>query len=339
MAEGETRYLERLNDLKEGASELRRRLEEIDEKVDEISRRINILPDRIKKIRERGYKALTHLEEAGEALLERWREAEPDIERRIRDESTRLRVALDSLDGEISSLGLRDIRIPSQLDALERRLDDLRLRFELEDWVASSLQGFETELDSVEEDLEIAESTLDLVAQASFRWMEGEVPIYAVRGKDMERDQRGILTLTSNRLLFESEREIVLKRVLFIATEKKRVREVVVDQPIGAVERVMKGRVGLLAGYGLYITFKPEVGLPEMKVDVRGHEADRFIRFYNYIVSGRAEEELAPRRGEPETKPGPILCPVCGAPYTDEIYRGQTSVRCKYCGAVIPLPR
>ncbi|MCJ7760032.1 hypothetical protein MUP59_02680, partial [Candidatus Bathyarchaeota archaeon] len=123
-------------------------------------------------------------------------------------------------------------------------------------------------------------------------------------------------------------------------TQKKKVRETMVDKPVGMVGEVTKGRVGILAGQGLYITFKPESGLQEMKLDTKGNDTDLFLRFHNFISSGQADQELASL--EPEIKAEktlPSICPRCGAPYTGEIFRGQTSIQCRYCGTTIPVPR
>jgi hypothetical protein len=186
----------------------------------------------------------------------------------------------------------------------------------------------------------MAESTVTLVSQASFPWMERETPIIATKVKDLNNNLDGILTLTNLRFILEHEKEIVLKKRLFIVTEKKNVREVALQKPIGMVTRLTKGKVGLLKGSGLFVEFAPESGIPEMKFDTKGHEADWMAQRYNYIISGQADEELVTVTPEstPEQKaPQLVACHVCSAPYKEQIYRGQTSVTCQYCGAVIAL--
>lgn len=71
---------------------------------------------------------------------------------------------------------------------------------------------------------------------------------------------------------------MVLKKTWFIATQKKKVRETTVDKPIGMIDTLVKGRVGILAGQGLYIIFKPSSGQQELKLDTKGDAcADRFL--------------------------------------------------------------
>jgi hypothetical protein len=162
-----------------------------------------------------------------------------------------------------------------------------------------------------------------------------------VPAKDLKNDLHGFLTLTNQRFLYEVEKEVVLKKRLFIATEKKKVRETVVDKPIGTVDNITKGRVGLLAGQGLYIKLKPQTGVPELKLDTSGEDADLVMRFNGFISSGDADRELVSAQAiniEKE-EPVPVLCPRCGAPYIDEIFRGQTSVQCRYCSTSISIQR
>jgi hypothetical protein len=77
-----------------------------------------------------------------------------------------------------------------------------------------------------------------------------------------------------------------------------------------------------------------------MKFDTKGHEADWLTQGYNQIVSGQIEEELtstSPESTPEQETPQLVACQICGAPYDEMIYRGQTSVNCKYCGAAIAL--
>jgi DNA-directed RNA polymerase subunit RPC12/RpoP len=153
----------------------------------------------------------------------------------------------------------------------------------------------------------------------------------------MNEKTEGVLTLTNQRIIFESEKEIVLKKTFFIATEKKKERTTVLERPIGSVSKIIRGRVGLLAGAGLFIDFKQ--GDPQLKLDTKSEEADRIIRFHSLITSGQIDEELKKVKPveQKNVEKRVISCPKCGAPYTDEIYRGQLTIQCKYCGTAISV--
>jgi len=98
--------------------------------------------------------------------------------------------------------------------------------------------------------------------------------------------------------------------------------------------------VGFFKGSGLFVEFASESGIPEMKFDTSGQDAEWIAESYSYIVSGRADEELAavtPEATADQETPQLVVCPVCGAPYREKIYQGQTSVNCKYCGTAVSL--
>lgn len=110
------------------------------------------------------------------------------------------------------------------------------------------------------------------------------------------------------------------------------------EQPIGALQEISKGRVGLIAWTGVYIRFKPSVGLEETPFDVKDWEADVITRFFQYIMGGESDRDIAAIKGV-TAKEAPTIqvvrCPHCGGPYTKEICKGQTSVQCEYCGTSI----
>jgi DNA-directed RNA polymerase subunit RPC12/RpoP len=194
---------------------------------------------------------------------------------------------------------------------------------------------------AVDRDLKIAETTVGLFSQAAFPMKQGESPVLAIEGKLMEGEKcHGTLYFTNQRFLFEGQKEVVLEKKLFIVTKKRIDRSVMFEQPVGAVQDITKGRVGLLAGAGVYVTFRSEVGLPVTPFDVRGWEADVITRFYKYITGGEAERDIAGAHGgAPPSAPTIRLvrCPACGAPHSGEIYQGQTSVKCEYCGSAVAV--
>jgi DNA-directed RNA polymerase subunit RPC12/RpoP len=306
------------------------------------------LPARLSKVRSQGYECMSYLEKSQDLLTTKWAESGPlikqgflDSVQPLRGEVGRLRSEINRLRSEIEygSLG----RVRSSASSLSLEVSSLKARTSSETSKFSiSLNEFKSSVSALDRDLRIAETTMGWVSQASFPWKEGESPVLALKAKIMTGDKNeGTLFLTNQRFIFEGTKEVVLKRVLFIATKKKTVRTVLVDQPIGIIQEVSKGRVGLLAWAGVYVRFKPASGLEEIPFDVKGEEVDMTTKFFNYIISGEADVDIATVRGvAPKIAPPTVKvlrCPTCGAPYTREVYRGQTSLQCEYCGSVIPV--
>ena len=306
------------------------------------------LPARLSKVRNQGYESMSYLEKNQDLLTTKWAESGPlikqgflDSVQPLRGEVSRLRSEINTLRSEIEygSLG----RVRSSASGLSSAVSSLQARTMSETSKFSiSLKEFKSSVSALNRDLRIAETTMRWVSQASFSWKEGESPVLALKAKIMTGDKnKGTLFLTNHRFIFEGTKEVVLKRTLFIATKKKTVRTVLVDQPIGIIQEISKGRVGLLAWAGVYVHFKPDSRLEEIPFDVKSEEVDIITKFFNYIISGEADVEIATVRGATPKIAAPTVkvlkCPNCGAPYTREIYRGQTSVQCEYCQSVIPV--
>jgi transcriptional regulator NrdR family protein len=334
-------YNQRVNRLNSEIGVLNQKLNSVPQRIERVNERIQGLSTRTARIRENNYRTLTHLETEQASLYEAWTNLSPELS------------STASLQGETLQSQLQDLQLTlthrhrstnydlGSFRDIDSRLSVLRLNISgLQGTVTNRLRPLENRLKNIDKDLLKAENTVSLLANSSFPWEIDETPIIAVKVKDLDNDLDGFITLTNLRFILEHKKEIILKKRLFIVTEKKVIREVAVEKPIGMVTRLVRGKVGFFKGAGLFVDFAPESGLQEMKFDTTGQDADWVTQSYNAISSGKVEEELASTTAtgdKGEKEPLLVTCHICGAPYTEKIYRGQTSVNCKYCGAVVAL--
>ncbi len=309
--------------------------------LENLDDRIQSLQSRIAQVRQGNYRVLTHLEKDQASLSKEWMELSQELRKTTSLKGEIVRTRIQGLQQAINDkFGSTDYD-PSNLRDIESGIPELRLSLsQMQNTAVSVLSPLENRFESIDKDLCKAESTVLITSQASFPWEEGESPIVAAKVKDLNNDLEGFLILTSRRFVFESEKEIALKKVLFVVTEKKTMREVVVQKPIGMVSRLVHGKVGLFKGSGFFVEFASESRIPEMKFDTSGQDVEWIVESYNYVISGRADEELAavtPVATADQDKLKLAVCPFCSAPYREKIYRGQTSVSCKYCGATIAI--
>ncbi|MEM2995603.1 MAG: hypothetical protein QXI91_06295 [Candidatus Bathyarchaeia archaeon] len=322
-------------------------ISDVERKLALIEGAMGSLPSRLATVRGRGYAAMGYLEKSIELLTTKWKDSAPILKQAFLNNVQPLTTQIRMLETEARRLRTEIDRgnvIYSQ--SLAARLlveaSSLRARAVSEaSKVNASLNELMASITAIDRDLKIAEKTVQLFSQASFPLKQEECPILAVEGKIMVGEKsEGTLYFTNQRFIFEGKREVVLEKKLFIATKKKVERVVLVEQPIGALQEISKGRVGLVAWTGVYIRFKPERGLAETPFDVKDWEADVITRFFNYIIGGEADRDIATIRGV-TAKEAPAIqivrCLNCGAPYTREIYKGQTTVQCEYCGASIQI--
>jgi hypothetical protein len=328
------------------ASRLSAEMAAIDQQVNSLILRlegveghIQGLAGRIARLRQGNFRAMAHLEPAHVALAGEWARVSPQLRTTANLRGDLVRTRVHDLQQALTyRLGLSDYNLSSLLE-VEAGLPELRSTLaDLRSSVAVTLSPIEQQYAALDHDVTRAEATLSLLEGASFPWEAGETPILAIRAKDLQRDLDGVLALTNRRFIFEQEREVVVKKTLFVVTEKKTVREVAVQKPIGMVTALTEGKVGFFKGGGLFVAFAAEAGIPEMKFDTTDQDAAWATKTYRFILSGQADRELvaAAPTAEPRA-PQLVVCPVCGAPYKRKIYRGETSVQCEYCGATVSV--
>ena len=338
-------YNERLNRLSATISIISQQVNNESARVKNLESQIQSLPGRITRIRQGNYRLLTNLETDQAALSQDWITISPGLQMTTNLKSETARSQIQNLQKTLTYKAGSGVYNIGNLQEIEYGIPELRSTLaEMQGSITSALSPLEQKFESIDQDLSRAESTLSNLEGASFQWEESETPILAIRAKDLNSDTDGIITLTNLKFVFEHLKEVVLKKTLFVVTEKKTVREVKVQKPIGMVTDLVQGRVGFLKGAGLFVKFAPGSGVPEMKFDTTGEDAEWITKTYSQIISGQVDKELAasaPAAAEKaqaeKEKSRLVTCPVCGAPYTEKAYRGQTSVNCKYCGALVSL--
>ena len=327
---------------------LETRIEEIDREsgnmvaeLGKLGSSIVELSGRIEDIRRRGYIFRSWLEKDAKKLEEMWRKEEESVKKLMNDLSKlsdRAREILDRLRRRMRSIDVTvgNIRINflgfyrSEIEDLEESLREHKSQAQ------DYLGRYGGKLGRTRDALNRIEKTLKIIEEASFNLKEGENIVEAFRATLMGDGKKGgYIHFTDSRFLFEEEKEIVLKKVLFIATKKKKVREVLFETPIGYIKGVTKGRVGLLEWTGIYVNLKEG---RELVFDVSGNDADRIIEVFEYIESGEVDRDRV--KGAVEVKPIVKLeCPYCGAPITRKPERGEVAIKCEYCGKLIPIEK
>jgi DNA-directed RNA polymerase subunit RPC12/RpoP len=335
---GQNLYQQKLNGMLNDLNSLKLQLSEAETKVYRVDETISKLPARISSVRQMNYQIQTNFEGDQLKAAERWATIGPAIKSEVSSKVATLKSDLSSLERDLGARRMSTSYDLSGLAGLDVRINTVRvLVYDFGARINGEMAQLESILNPLEQGIMTAEEVVKLTSAASFQWKAGETPVVASHAKDMNEKTDGVLTLTNQRIIYESEKEIVLKKTFFIATEKKKERITILERPIGSVSKIIRGRVGLLAGAGLFIDFKQ--GDPQLKLDTKGEEADRIIRFHSLITSGQIDEELSKVKPveQKNVEKRVISCPKCGAPYTDEIYRGQLTVQCKYCSTAISV--
>lgn len=301
-------------------------------RVNQLDENINGISTRVQNIRSNKYHSQKSLENMSETLSETWKTASPSIESYGLEQGNLISQRQRDLETNLNrSNSLSELeRFASQLSTIDHEV------INIENIIQGQLDEYQNQYHVIDSELKIVEETISNLSNTSINWKNNEHPVLAVKTHDLTNDRHGVLTLSNKRILFEEVKEEVIRKKFLFTTEKKTTRDLILDQPVGSIDEIEKGRVGFFKGAGLYLKFKPQTGLNELKIDTNGNDDDKIIRFYNYVISGEAEKELEPIQ-ENIDQNVPVSCPNCSAPYGEEILKGQTSVKCIYCSTVIML--
>jgi len=347
MQQQKNSLYQRLQSVDSDLSAASRAITEAESKVASVDAAMGALPSRLSSIRGRGYAAMGHLDKTIELLTKKWADAAPLVKQSLANSLQPIIPQINNLRADMSG-AKTEIEMSmfgpaqSHISRLAMDASSIKSRATSEaSRVTAPVAEVISSLGAVDRDLKIGETTLGLFSQAGFPMKQEESPVLAIEGKNLGQEKvNGTLYFTNQRFVFEGKKEVVLEKKLFIVTKKRVDKVVMVEQPIGALSEISKGRVGLIAGLGVYVKFRPEIGLQDAVYDVKGWEADVITRFYSYIIGGEADRDIMATKGvTPSQAPAIKLtrCPYCGAPQSGEIYKGQTTIKCEYCGSQVAL--
>ncbi len=309
----------------------------------DIDAKVNTLPANIANIRSRGYVFKSYLEQKAKTLADQWQELHPRLETSVQSQSQQFRYQAN----QVQAAHDRRQRAPAELSALESQINAAQ----------SNLQGMygplSENVQQTQKQLDDIAWTLQQAEQASFGFVATEAPVEAVSAGWKKRDEKdevgGVLYLTDQRLVFEQKEEVATKKVLFVATAKKKVQALRWEVPVANIATAVGSHRGFMNKDDfLTVTCAPGAGLktPEgatfstADIHLKGETGDAWQGFVNRVKSGDvAKERTVPvdEKAAAAVANAPTKCGTCGATITQTILRGQTEITCQYCGSVIRL--
>jgi predicted nucleic acid-binding Zn-ribbon protein len=326
------------------------RMTDIRDRVEDLGTSVNGMDRRIKSLRERGYAFEKDLEETAADFQKEWARIGPKIEAQISKEVIGLERSLRPLETQITGLAgesgapaalrPRVSRLKSQVETLEGRIEAV------EGSIRGTYDQFSSDFQKIKYHLTKLEWMLTELSEASFELLATESGIMAVKavwaknGKQTRDDPEGVLYLTDQRILFEQKEKVTTKKILFVATEKKLVQELLWQAPVALIEQTKTRKEGFL-NKDDYIELHFGSGAPDdilhLHIWQRGDEWKALLKRAKAkeFDGGRAIpiDEAAAEK----VKGAPTKCPSCGGAINQVVLRGMESMTCEYCGDVIRL--
>lgn len=307
---------------------------------------IHALDERLKKLRQRGYVFDSTLEDRISDVQQRWRQTAPRIQREITNQTRHLQNQVAKLKSRMAQLRRYSTPPMSQIKSLAADVDDVETEIESAQRAIDSLyEALSSEARALENQIYQVEWLFEQLDTAKFTLMESEAPVAACKAiwaRDGEEEQKGdpagILYLTDQRLFFERKEKVATKKVLFIATEKKLVHELLLEAPIALIERAEAEDKGF-AGKDDYIILHFASGAPHAQLAFHIWGSNKqWVSLIRRIQQDDLDRTVpVDAEAEEKVRNAPSQCPSCGATLDQVILRGQDTLTCEYCGYVIRL--
>jgi predicted nucleic acid-binding Zn-ribbon protein len=318
--------------------------------VEDLQTKVNGAAQRIAALRQKGYVFEKNLESQAASLAQQWNALHPSINQQINSQAMNLQASIRPLETQMSQLAVAARNPMAARPLLSTIQSQVRM---LEDKVSAAektIDGmynqFENQVSQASHHLDEVDSMLTNLAEACFQLLPTEAGIAAVKavwcksGKEQKDDPEGVLYLTDQRLLFEQKEEVATKKVLFIATEKQKVQVLAWEVPTAVLDKVSTSKQGLMKNEDhIEIRFQPGASLDMAHLHI-WQDSEAWQALLNRAKAKEFDNDRAVAVDQTvveKVKAAPTQCPSCGAILNAVVLRGQDSIKCDYCGAVIRL--
>jgi hypothetical protein len=314
----------------------------VQDDLDEIRSTLTLLPTEMETLRSRGYVFRSFLEQKVQVLASQWEEASKEASREIVRRTRELQREADEAENALQrAMGGGTVpisRAESAVEALEFKVAGAQSA------VRAMYDTLQQNVNQTKAQIEEIKWLLEELEQASFRLHPAEDPVAVCKAQYMETKKdgpKGLLYLTDERLIFEQKEKKATKKVLFIATEKETVQDVIFSVPIGQVERVETSQKGFLGRKEIMeLVFAPEADLSGALIRLRGTDNEAWAGLIGRVQSGEIVKERSRPKEEAvleAVQNVPTTCPTCGAAIEVAVVRGMRQITCEYCGSVIRI--
>jgi hypothetical protein len=318
--------------------------------VEDLQSNVFGLSQRLASLRTRGYIFEKELENQAQSLAKSWTLLSSNLQSQINIQSTILQNSLRPIELQMQQLINASgnpatthrllVSIQPSLQVLEDKVSATEKTISgMYDQFANQLTQFTRHLDGLEFlVMQLGEATFQL------RPTEGGInaikAVWCKTGKEQKEDPEGVLYLTDQRILFEQKQEVTTKKVLFVATEKKKIQQLQIDCPAALVEKVETSKQGLLKNED-HIEIRFASGAPlEVTHFHIWQDGAIWQQLLNRVKSKDFDKDRVVAIGQAEmekVKSVPSRCPGCGANINQVVLRGMDTIKCEYCGYIIRL--
>lgn len=254
--------------------------------------------DLLEGARREGFVYQNDLEEIAYNAMDQWQGIKQELSVSVPQQAQSFQRKLLPLGGQLGklnrTLGNPTSAAPLLRDAASRVNTFSNELNQLESSLENKFADIRMQTTQITSRLNLIHWSLDQLSQAKFRLQEPENLIHAVQARwDQEgnQDPEGILYLSNKRIIFERKEKVATKKVLFIATAKELVQEVLIDQKLESCNNEKAIRKGLFGNQDFVeITFSDPI-LKDVSFHINGQDCKLWTTWIQKAKSGEIEKE------------------------------------------------
>jgi len=335
----------KINTLQDGV-----RLTRTRDTLEDIQTTINNMGQRVASLRSKGYVFEKTLETQAMDFASQWAIILPNVQQQINLQSASLSSSLRSIEVQLPRL-TNSLNNPTTarpiLNNLKTSISSLESNISsVERMVNGMYDTLNNQVQKMVKHMTDIEWMLTQISEASFKLMPNEAGVMAVKsewwksGKEQKDDPEGVLYLTDQRLIFEQKEEVATKKILFIATEKQKIQNLLLDNPVALVENIKTSKQGMLKNEDhLDIVFRTGAQVRSAHFHI-WQDGSFWQALINRVLTKDFDKDrtVAIDQADLEkVKSAPTVCPSCGGRIDQVILKGMDSISCGFCGQVIRL--
>lgn len=338
-----------INDLERRIQSLQSdaRLADVQDELENLDTSVAKLPGRLKEVRALGYVYGRDLEDKIVAAGRQWPALRNGVKTQIAKQAPDLQMGLKPLEIKLANVKRHQAQVADATrlvaDAMPG-VENLEARVTAaQGAIRGSFDAFKRDADQLVARLGEIERMIEWTRDAKYTLLAGEGVYAAVAAKwdrDGKDDPKGRLFLTDQRVLFERHEEVATKKFLFVATAKELVHELLLEVPVREVEGSVANDRGLFGNEDhIDIAFSHEAPVRSAHFHLDGQDNKLWVTLIERAKAREFDKERAVKvdPGADHSASAPTKCPSCGANFTRPVMRGQTEIKCEFCGSVARL--
>lgn len=298
--------------------------------LEDLETRVGALNRQLSAVRSRGYAVEKSLENDLQVLEAQWERVRQNAQAVLAQQSAILSETMQTIQSDLGRLmGMANNLVAARplYMQLKSAIASAQAQAEAaEDTVFAQFDAYDDEVESLSTHLEWVNWMLDALSTASFSLLATESGVAAVEAVWLRPDlepENGILFLTDQRLLWE---------------DRVGDFELKLNLPLSQVESAQTEPEEEEDTDILHCALGADAPLPEVRFLLQQPVGEAWVSMINRARSGAYVDDRAVPVDDAELehiRNAPTQCPTCGAPLSSPILRGQSEIRCEYCGAVV----